>query len=311
MPKEAIAGIPVVASDGRWVELDYSIARGGEGSIHPVVGAPHLLAKIVNAHKRRDAPRIARLRWMVDRPPLAGDGWTTAWPVDLLLDANDIIVGFLMQNFAGATSLVVAARQTTPEAPRQWTRQARYRVGANLARAVAELHERGHVLCDISPDNVLIQDDDSVVLIDLDSFSILADPGPPPVRHESASWRAVYSAPEVFAVHGHLPRETHQDTFSLALTLYHWLAGGAHPFSGRPRSGSVAPNVTDAMRDGWFVHDPRPDRPLDPGPASTAWNDFPATLRTLFHRCFVTAHTNHPLRPSAREWEAALAIAAR
>jgi DNA-binding helix-hairpin-helix protein with protein kinase domain len=295
---------PAATPDGRYVELGWAIAGGGEGTIHPVESDPSVLAKVLAPRKRLPANR-AKLEWMVSVPPPAGEDWSLAWPIDLLVDGDDKLLGFLMPNIADGHPLAATTKVVTANAP--VAPPDRLRGARTLARAVADLHDLGHVICDFSPDNVMVRQSGALTIVDCDSFSYLVDPGPPEVRHGSHAWRAAYSAPEVFAAYGRLDRHGWQDDFSLALTIFQWLMNGYHPFQGQRIDGGKATPSTEAMKLGWFPYAPRPDHSLLPPQKAPALSALPTPLPDLFVRCFVDAHERPERRPTAREWEHALA----
>ena len=81
------------ASTGATVNLGQIIGRGGEGTVHAVIGAPKFVAKIYL--KPPDATKAEKLRIMIRglSPGLLG---VAAWPVDLLTDERGTVRGFLM-----------------------------------------------------------------------------------------------------------------------------------------------------------------------------------------------------------------------
>jgi DNA-binding helix-hairpin-helix protein with protein kinase domain len=304
--KPSAEGCVVVTGDGRWLELDSSIARGGEGAIHPVVGDPATLAKIASPNHRRTHQWVDKVRWMTRTPSPRGDGWTCAWPSDLLIDGENEVVGFLMPHiFDGITMRAATGAVGDPPVTR-WSPAERMEIARRLATAVGDLHDLGHIVCDLSPDNVMVRPAGDIVLVDIDALSVLADPGPPAVRYPSRSWRAVYVAPEVMKERKEL-RRPDQDDYSLAVVLFTWLMAGQHPFQGRMPPGERAVNSTDAMRHGWFPHAAVPGSPLTPPAIGPRFATLPPAVQALFLQCFVTAHTDHTLRPTAREWQRALA----
>lgn len=103
------------------------------------------------------------------------------------------------------------------------------RVGAQLARGLAALHERDLVHGDVKPENARLDGDGRAVLLDL-GFAREA-------RGDEARSQAgslPYLSPE--RVRGEPPR-TPADVFALGVCLFE-LATGVHPFRARTRGGS-------------------------------------------------------------------------
>lgn len=97
------------------------------------------------------------------------------------------------------------------------------RSGVVLAGALATLHGVGIVHRDVKPSNVLVSEFGGPVLTD---FGIAGAVGMP-LRHGEGGLSIPWAAPEVHMAHAEVGSA--QDVFSLAATLWTWLAG-ASPF---------------------------------------------------------------------------------
>jgi serine/threonine-protein kinase len=89
--------------------------------------------------------------------------------------------------------------------------------------ALAALHEKGIIHCDIRPSNILVGDDMQVKLIDL---GLAFFPGDPPA--ERSPFALIYSPPEQVMNCGEAVNSS-SDIYSLAVTLYECLSGNV-PF---------------------------------------------------------------------------------
>jgi Flp pilus assembly protein TadD len=109
-------------------------------------------------------------------------------------------------------------------------------MGAQLAEALAFVHQRGVLHRDLKPSNVLVGPDGRPRLLD---FNLAADAGPPTARMGGT---IPYAAPEQLRAMLGLPPETRgppdgrADLFSLAVILYELLTG-RHPFEPVPSEG--------------------------------------------------------------------------
>lgn len=92
-----------------------------------------------------------------------------------------------------------------------------------VAEALAHLHDRGVVHCDVRPSNVMLQDDGRVRLIDL-SMAASVDEAP----HPLLATNAMTLSPEYLDGHGYGPSS---DQFALGMLLYQMLVG-SRPFKG-------------------------------------------------------------------------------
>lgn len=104
-------------------------------------------------------------------------------------------------------------------------------VAQQLAKALDSLHQRGVLHGDVKPENVFIDDDDSMVLGDLGAGWLRADGGP------ASALTPAYAAPEVWL--GHAPT-VRSDVYSLGLTLM-------FAVTGRPPFPGTTPSADDVI----------------------------------------------------------------
>src|SRR5262245_12085500 len=85
----------IVERTGDEISLLPALKRGGEGSIHPVLGQPDQVAKVFTQPCNE---RAAKLQAMIDNPPVvtANAPLLLAWPQDRLLNRYGECVGFVM-----------------------------------------------------------------------------------------------------------------------------------------------------------------------------------------------------------------------
>src|SRR5437868_134062 len=93
-----------VTSQGRAIETSEHgrLGSGGEGQVLPVLGAPHLVAKIFH---RPDWERQAKLQSMLaNPPPIENQHPWVAWPAEILfLDGKQpTFAGYLMPKVVNA-----------------------------------------------------------------------------------------------------------------------------------------------------------------------------------------------------------------
>ncbi|MEZ4265619.1 MAG: AAA family ATPase [Myxococcota bacterium] len=110
-------------------------------------------------------------------------------------------------------------------------------IGLRLAEALARIHERGLVHCDLSPDNVLIAEDGAVEIIDFDLARRLPAEGAELSRTLVVEGTPPYMAPEQSG-RLHRPVDQRADLYSLGATLYEMLTG-APPFRGDHAGGII------------------------------------------------------------------------
>lgn len=152
-----------------------------------------------------------------------------AWPKDLVLDRGQV-AGFVMPRI-GARSDV--HELYSPKSRASAFPEADFRflvhVAANIARAFATVHARGHVIGDVNHGHLLVGGDGRVLLIDADSFQVAVGG----IVHTCDVGVPLFTAPEFAGSDFRgLRREPNHDLFGLAVLLFHMLFMGRHPYAG-------------------------------------------------------------------------------
>ncbi len=174
-------------------------------------------------------------------------------------------------------------------------------VAIRLSRAVGRLHRSGLAHSDLSPNNIMVDSANGTLnLIDLDGLVV---PGflPPQVLGTPD-----YIAPEVLSARVSGPSIA-SDRHALAVLLYQLLLF-RHPLKG-PKVYS--PDVEEDERLSLGETALYIDHPVDKTnrPKRSFWPTslLGQTLKNLFERSFMRGLTDPSARPSAGEWELALA----
>lgn len=225
------------------------------------------------------------------------------------------VIGVTPEGRMGALLPWVEGRPLESPAYRQIYLQglaSRLWLAANLAGQVAVLHRAGLVHADLAEPNLLLVPAGGritgIALIDMDGGGIFDPSGrcllPPLVRgHADGSLQA----PELLVDPQRLP-DLHTDRWSLAVLIHRILIGGLDPFFWLPVARDIAePQVP------W-----PPDPQVSPDPGMQRWTQLHerelrrlnARLRSYFQLAFYPPRLPNS-RPTARDWEEALRIAAR
>jgi DNA-binding helix-hairpin-helix protein with protein kinase domain len=167
-------------------------------------------------------------------------------------------------------------------------------VAANIARAVAAIHEHGFVIGDVNPKNILVTRKATVYLLDVDSFQVSVD---------GKSYRcdggfAEYTPPELQGVaFRNVDRAQAHDCFGLAVVIFQLLFMGRHPFSGTFLGAGEMP-LERAIRESRFAYGADAEvRKMRQPPGALALESLPSSLVDLFRRAFLS-----PDRPQPRDW---------
>jgi DNA-binding helix-hairpin-helix protein with protein kinase domain len=167
-------------------------------------------------------------------------------------------------------------------------------VAANIARAVALIHEHELVIGDLNPKNILVTRKATVYLLDVDSFQVSADDK----TYRCEGGFSEYTPPELQGVaFRDVDRGHEHDCFGLAVVIFQLLFMGRHPFSGRCLDAREMP-LERAIREYRFAYGADSEaRKMRQPPGTLALDSMPPPLVDLFRRAFLTAD-----RPRAREW---------
>ena len=282
-----------------------SLGRGGEGAVLPVVGTPHLVAKI---YHQPTMEHWTKLDFMVANPvpQITGHIWVT-WPTDLLFTdcANPSFAGYLMPKLARAKSIFTYYNPATrQEKCPGFDYRYLVRCARNLASAFSLAHSLGHVIGDANESNVFVANDARVTLIDVDSWQI-ADAGRGRI-FQSPVAKADFLPPELQNknLKNHNRQPCH-DNFALAVLLFKILSEGNHPFDGIYHGHGDAPALEARIAAGELPFYDSSGR-WSPKGLSLPFNALHPRLQNLFLQAFVTGHACPESRPTARDWQMAL-----
>ena len=159
-----------LSNTGKKIRIAEQLGRGGEGAVYAVDGSGDYVAKIYSVPPDKEKTlKLVRMS-QVGTPSILK---IAAWPIDLLLDSEKQVRGFIMPR-------VLARRDIhelySPKSRAERFPEADFRfilhVGANVSRAFAVIHGHGHIVGDVNHGNLLVGADATVMLIDCDSFQI-------------------------------------------------------------------------------------------------------------------------------------------
>lgn len=310
----ARSGQTVHDEQRRPLTLKRLLKSGGAGSVFTLKERPQQVAKLY--HTDKDAPVYERkLRAMLelqpDLPAIKGKGGSQvqiAWPIDLLRDGRGRFIGFTMPilDVSATTDLehVLQERQAR-EAGLPTGLGPKMTLAANLAATLAALHRRGHYVVDLKPLNVrFYRSSLFIAMLDCDGFSIQGKGE----RFPAGQVTTDYLAAEFQQRGVKAGEEEAQDRFALAVMVFQLLNSGLHPYSGRPKGGSLPNDLPGRIAAHLYPYGRlRAHARMLPSPVS-AHEAFPVALRDLFDRAFSRQPRE---RPSAQEWATQLKSYAR
>ena len=298
----------ICGSTGKSITLvGEPLADSGEGKVWRTNDNGYL-AKIYHSPT---AERVQKLAVMTAHPPTEPNSHLNhisfAWPKSSLKNAQGDCVGFLMPEIKGAKELVDIynpKRRKTLKLQVDW--RFLHTTAQNIASIIAALHNSGYVLGDIKQQNILVNNQALPSIIDTDSFQ---------VRHPQNGkvYRCLvgsqgYTPPELIGKDfSNIDQTEIHDRFRLAVIIYQLLFGGQSPFGGKWIGAGETPEMDELICLGLWLY--APNSPFQPVERTIPIEIVHPEIQRCFLRCFNDGHKNPNLRPTAREWLAALKVA--
>ncbi len=288
------------------------LVHGGEATIHEMPRFPTLVAKVYHHPTAEHAAKLAAMLATPPADPMGASGHPSiAWPVDRLITDGlpRRCVGYVMPR-------VVAAHPVfefyNPRSRMQVCPGFHYgyllRTARNLAAAVRALHERDTVLGDLNESNTLVTNQALVTLVDTDSFQV-ADHGR---VYRCPVGKPEYTPPELQQVRfADFDRGPEHDAFALAVLVFQLLQQGVHPFAGRHAGDGEPDDLAGRITRGQWPYARSRRVPYAPPPGAPPFAALPPPVQDLMRQCFEGGHARSVLRPTAVQWQEALAEAER
>ena len=335
----------ICANTNQPIKLTEQITNSGEGVIWKTnwsgtlakcyhTSTPEQISKLPG--------RISKLEVMIAHPlqdPNAHQSHISfAFPQSLVRDQQGSYVGFLMPEIKDGVELIDIYSPTVRKREKlkiNW--YFLHTVAFNLASIIAAVHQKGYVIGDLKPQNILVNDRALPSIIDTDSFQ---------VRHPHT--QQLYPCP--VGTDGYTPPELigkdltlieqypHHDNFRLAVLIYQLLFS-YHPFGlGDWHGGGDKPEQNELIERGIWLESSRElpknqilakqsistrvpnliGRLLNRKSSHSLLTHTPLTIplkilhpevQDCFLKCFNDGHNNPKLRPTAKDWYQALDVA--
>ncbi len=286
--------------------------------------------------------RISKLEVMIAHPlqdPNAHQSHISfAFPQSLVKDRQGNSVGFLMPEIKDGVELIDLYSPTVRKRKKlkiNW--YFLHTVACNLASLIAAVHQKGYVIGDLKPQNILVSDRALPSIIDTDSFQVRHPHTqklyPCPVGTDG------YTPPELIGKDFTLiEQDPHHDNFRLAVLIYQLLFS-YHPFGlGDWRGGGDKPERNELIERGIWLESSRElrrnqtlaqqsistrvqnsidkllnrkssHRLLAHTPLTIPLNIIHPEVQNCFLKCFNDGHNDPKLRPTAKDWYQALDVA--
>ena len=286
------------------------LVRGGEALVCELPGRPRLVAKLYHAPTAGHAAKLAAMLATPPADPMAGTGHVSiAWPLDRVAADDDPgrFLGYVMPRVHGARPVF---EFYNPRSRLQLCPLFHYgyllRTARNFAAAVRAVHERDYVVGDLNETNTLVNNQALVTLVDTDSFQV-PDQGR---VYRCPVGKPEYTPPELQQVRfGDFDRGPEHDAFALAVLIFQLLQQGVHPFAGRYTGAGEPGELARRIALGQWPYARSRRVPYEPPPLAPPFEALPPPVQDLMRRCFEGGHARSVLRPTAAQWQEALAAA--
>lgn len=292
-----------------------SLGSGSEGAIYAVPGKDDLAIKIYQPKPASDS-QVAKLKAMLANPPddhmRKKNHASIAWPVDLVLNVNGRICGFVMPRLRGGHQisqfLDIDFRKTNLPA---FTYRSLCTMAANLVSAVWAIHDAGCVIGDVNDGNIMAIANGYVTIVDTDSCQI-TEPGSGHIHHCPVG-TPFFTPPEFQYLFAPLPngqqhpqvrRSPEQDMFGIATLVFRLLMEGRFPYACKVPDTVEPIEYVDCLKQGLFPYVPRAG--ISPPNGAMPFSMLQPSLQELFIRCFVDGNSKPQVRPTASMWHRAL-----
>jgi len=280
------------------VSVGKLIGKGGEGEVYAINGRSGLAAKIYKTGLR--SSRENKVRAMVGAG-LAIKTDLVAYPGDIVSDRRGKFLGFVMRLVSGYRPL---HELYSPKSRQRNFPKADYRfivrAALNVARAVGQVHQTGCVIGDLNHSGVLVANDATAALIDADSFQFGVNGRSYPCLVGVPD----FTPPELHGKNlGNVKRTIEHDNFGLAVTIFHLLFMGRHPYAGLYNGPDISMGEAIAQNRFAYSLTRQSATQTTPPPGALVLDVFPSTIGGAFENAFDLISS---ARPGVSDWIAAL-----
>ncbi|MBC7880789.1 MAG: protein kinase [Anaerolineae bacterium] len=281
-----------------------TLGEGGEGTVF--AAGNRLAAKIYRNPSEATQRKLKAMLAKTSANSLANQDVSIAWPLDLLIDEADQIVGFLMPQALASRPIVDYYNPKTRLGFSPFfSYRDLHRTARNLAAALEKLHAQGYVVGDLNESNILVTQSAHVTLVDADSIQVIDGE----TLYHCRVGKAEFMPPELQGQSlSTITRTTEQDNFALAILIFQTLMEGSHPYAGIYTGEGEPPSLSARIGVGHFPYSDQPI-PYRPSPLALPFTILHPKLQAFFQSCFVDSQESPQNRPTAAHWREALTIA--
>lgn len=268
--------------------------QGAQGVVYEESTGKYIIKLYKKGNEYQNRNRLNKLEWLMKQ----------SYP-DQFIKPLDIFtepyIGYAMEKVNNHISLNKLLIPSKDASISQWYNEdtgglrRRLFLGYKIAMQFALLHDSNRAYCDISGNNILVNQDPSIAsicMIDIDNIYI------PGGDSGNILGTSRYMAPEI--INKQMQPDIFTDDYSLAVILYELLKCG-HPYVGDMIEDGTIEQQQQAYL-GFYPYVDEEDSPNFSTQMLPANVVFTTKLKELFHKTFVTGKDNRIARTTAREF---------
>ncbi|OCS91107.1 protein kinase domain-containing protein [Caryophanon latum] len=253
------------------IQLLEKLATGGEGSVYKT-STPYV-AKIYKKEKLtlRNYEKIKRM--LSKQVKCEG----VCWPVEMLFNAKNEFVGFLMPEAKGKElQKTIFIKPLFLKHFPDWKKKDTVQLTLTILDKIQYLHQRNIILGDINPSNILVVSPKEVYFVDTDSYQIEEFPCPVGTVN--------FTAPEIQRKRfSDFLRTFEHENFAVATLLFMLMLPGKPPYS---QQGGESPVENIINMDFSYPFGDNSNKKTPDGPWRFSWSHLPYDIKESFYKSF-------------------------
>ncbi|SJZ81268.1 Protein kinase domain-containing protein [Cetobacterium ceti] len=242
--------------------LPQSLVQGGEGKIY---FHEDLAIKIFHSNKLTKE-KVEKVKFLFNKNMSIPNVATVN---GIILNETNEIVGYSMNKFHGKTlERVLLTLKDSHDAKE---------IAKNILVTLNKLHKKNILMGDINPNNILVNTNNQICLIDIDSYQI--------GNYPCYVFKEEFLPPEFSGENiGTYLRDISNEYFPISILLFKILMNGKHPYDQRQSDKTLSERIETL--DFKYSIDGKELENTPKGIWNTLWNQLPEYLRFHFYKAF-------------------------